>query len=694
MISALAETFLSASLTSLWLGALLALAVGLLLRSVPLGPRARYHIWFLVLGVSLLAPLGGIGSPPDRGGQFSAARDPGALDLSRQEMPAVAADSAEAAGLSLLPSGETPEVFAADFSPAFPLELSWGRVLLLVWLGGSVVSLAWVGFQLFRLVGLKRTGSSPTDSLNNIWRSAFAESPGSRSVQLLLSDRAHLPSACGYFRPAVIAPAAICRALSDEETRHLLLHELAHLRRYDDWGLLLHRTVRALWWWHPIVWFIGSRLDAERELACDEEVVIRATRRDYARTLVRVAEMSRGTGLNLAPGVLKGDLTRRVESLLRAGRTPGRTTTRVGAGVAALSVLGVALWVAPPGVRISAAPAPGGSGPTPSVSEWAGAYLDSVFTGFADSGFSGSVLVALGDEIVLSRGYGLADRERGVPATADTRYSVAGFTKMFTAAGILLLETEGKLDLRQPVGLYLDPPTGKAGSVTPHQLLTHTDGLTRLNAPVYRQQRDDFVQAIATTPENFAPGQGYRYNDFGHSLLGVVVERVSGQDYESFVRDRFLTPAGLTSTGFESDRTPIAIEYAGRNGTSDPIPPRAYTWGRRASLGMVSTVGDMYRWLRALQDPRIVPAEVYARMLETHGRTDWGVEQGYGWDHRPRRSSGGLWQRVAGTPGMEGEILHDPVRNWTAVILVNSRIGWRYKVWGEIERLVDRAGTP
>jgi CubicO group peptidase (beta-lactamase class C family) len=104
---------------------------------------------------------------------------------------------------------------------------------------------------------------------------------------------------------------------------------------------------------------------------------------------------------------------------------------------------------------------------------------------------------------------------------------------------------------------------------------------------------------------------------------------------------------------------------------------------------MVSTVGDMYRWVKSLDDPRIFPAEVRNRMFQAYGPTDWGAELGYGWDRIRQRDGTFLWRRVAGTPGMEGEILYDPVRNWTAVILVNSRVEWRFRVWDDIADAIN-----
>lgn len=695
MISPHLATGLTAVLTSLWVGALLAFGVNLLVRCVMLGPRIRYRLWILALGITIGVPLSGI--PGDRPAAPGGRASP---DRTSKVPPSTT-------GVESTPSGTGPTIeegMAAIQTIRIPpvsggaslvIPTPVARILFLIWVAGALIGFAWLALQLFRLAALKRASERPDDRLSRIWASVVASTGGRRHVRLLISQRSRLPAACGYLRPAVVAPEALCRALNDEETRHLLLHELAHLSRYDDWGLLAHRLVQSFCWWHPVVWYIGGRLDAERELACDETVVKASGRKVYARTLVRVAEMARGDTVVLAPGVLRGELTRRVESLLENdARRPG-AGARVSAGAAAISVAALGFWVSPPAIRMSLSSAPGRVPPQSFASTAIATKLDSAFTSYVDSGFSGSILLALGDSVVLSKGYGMADRERGIAATAETRYSVAGFTKMFTAAAILTLEDEGLLRVADSLSRYFGPLPGTSGEVTLHQLLTHTDGMTRQNAPVYRRDPETFIRAVAAAPDSFTPGMGYRYNDFGHSLLGVIVERASGVSYETFIRDRFLQPAGLLATGFENDGSghPYAIEYAGPAGHQYPIPPRSYSWGRRASLGMVSTVGDMFRWIQAMRDPRVVSARVRERMLESHGLTDWGAEQGYGWDRVRQRDGSALWRRVAGTPGMEGEILHDPARGWTAVILVNSRVEWRFRVWDDIADTMRENGV-
>jgi beta-lactamase regulating signal transducer with metallopeptidase domain len=113
----------------------------------------------------------------------------------------------------------------------------------------------------------------------------------SRRVKLLVSDDVRVPTALGFFRPAVVLPAWTLRELSSQELKVIVLHELAHLRRWDDWTNLAQKFVKALFFFHPAVWWIDSRLALERELACDDMVLEQtASARTYAASLVSVAE--------------------------------------------------------------------------------------------------------------------------------------------------------------------------------------------------------------------------------------------------------------------------------------------------------------------------------------------------------------------------------------------------------------------
>ncbi len=689
----LTANLLSAALLSLWLGAGLALAATLLLRLAPgLPPTWRYRVWGAVLLCIALPLVRGTPrlDPPPPGGTAparpSAAPPVAAAPLEAEPPPSTGAASVGEPPAILRAPDRSPEPVAVrDPTAWLPAGLAATLVALLV-TGCMLLMLRLTG-QLRAVRRLKRRALPPAEGLRRQWVPALHLLPVSRPVDLRCSPDVALPVACGFRRPAILFPAGLDRSLTPREIRCLLLHELAHLGRKDDWALLCERALLALLWWNPAAHWASRCIEQEREQACDALVAGRSDRRVYARTLVRVAEMVRGTAPALAPGAHRGSLSLRIERLLAApGPSRGGHWRRRAAGALGGVTLAAAVVLRPPTVRTftaraTVAEAPSGARDRATIRE-----MDQVFARYADSGFSGTVLLAQHGSVLLARGYGQADRERGIAATAETRYSTAGFTKLFTATALLDLVHEERLSLDDTLGRWFPSlPPAKAG-VTLGQVLTYQDGLTRPKAPVQRDEATAFVEAIGAAPASFTPGTAFRYNDHGHSLLGLIIERATGERFEDYIRRRYLGPAGLSHTGFEGEGGPMAVEYHRQAGVDAPIGPRAYRWGRRASLGLVSTAGDLFRWFRALDDPTIVSPQTRRALFQVYGPTDYGSGQGYGLELVARRDGRRLWRRVAGTPGFEGELLYDPEGDWIAIILVNSRLGWRFRIWRDIER--------
>jgi len=708
-MSQLAATVLSAILAGIWFGACLVIAATLLLRVLPgLEPRWRYRLW---LGVMIAALAGTFALPAAQSWQPDVTPDtpwPAGEEAAqvpeevRLDVPGLAPAALVAPSRIAAQAVPTARLGAVDLDarspdrPGIQMRSGAATALAALVLAGVLFALGRVALQLLAVRRLKRRSGPAPSRLARLWSEAQVRLPTPRSLRLMTSAEARLPVACGYLHPAVLVPEWLSRSLTDEEMRHLLLHELAHLVRRDDWGLLAERVIVAICWWNPVVWWVSRRLEQAREQACDVLVAAQSDRQQYARTLVHLAELATAGSQCLANGALRGQLTLRVEALM-ARPSASIRTVRLRYRGPAIGLAGLVLVagfrVAPPRIQSSAslavAPVAVQSrlvGATGFAAGPEGLALDSLFTAYADSGFSGTILLARRGEILLHKGYGLADRERGIPATAETRYSTAGITKLFTATALLQLATEGKLAVDDPVSRWIGPWSGPKGGVTLDEILTYRDGFTRLNAPVQRADPREFLRALAAAPASFTPGSGFRYNDHGHSLLGLVIERASGEAYESYVQRRFLNPAGLTSTAFEADGGEMATEYSGPATALVPVGPRAYRWGRRASLGLVSTAGDLYRWFQALSDTAVVSHAVRTQLFKVRGRTDYNTDQAYGLELVDRGGGHHIWRRVAGTPGFEGEVLYDPTSDWTAVILVNTRLGWRFRVWRDIER--------
>jgi CubicO group peptidase (beta-lactamase class C family) len=213
------------------------------------------------------------------------------------------------------------------------------------------------------------------------------------------------------------------------------------------------------------------------------------------------------------------------------------------------------------GVRLLAGP-PGGGGPPRAP---AGPALDdaeavkqvkSWLEGRSASGdWSGAVLIARGDDVLMSSAWGLADRDRKIANTPTTRFNVGSIGKMFTRAAIAQLAQQGKLSLDDKLSKYL-PDFPHADSITIAMLCAHRSGVGDFFNGAYdaidkaklRHNRD-YLQLIRDQPLWFAPGTGQRYSNGGYVLLGEVIARAAGEDYYDYLAKHVFAPAGMTSTG-------------------------------------------------------------------------------------------------------------------------------------------------
>lgn len=240
-----------------------------------------------------------------------------------------------------------------------------------------------------------------------------------------------------------------------------------------------------------------------------------------------------------------------------------------------------------------------------------GARVDSFLTRAALHGFSGAILVAQKGEIVLRKGYGVADRERGVTVAPETPFFIGSLAKQFTAAAALRLEADGKLRLDDSLGTFFPDAPADKRAITVRQLLSHTAGLPYLpSAGLFgRGSRDSVMREMMAERLLFAPGSKYEYSTPGYILLAGVVERASGVTYEQYMRSMFQR-ARLSSTGFVGERTrwsttPVRSysDDASETSLADvPALPRFVGAG-----SIVSTAGDLYQWYASLLNGEVLP---------------------------------------------------------------------------------------
>lgn len=222
--------------------------------------------------------------------------------------------------------GRTPGTVASGASRgAVTLPGAWALYLFVAWVVGASLGLLRVGLSLYRLRRLRSTAVAvDPNQLDPTLRASLAAVQAHRRVTLCYSDAVRVPAAIGYFRPLVLFPVWAVDEIPPAELDAILLHELAHLRRWDDWTNLAQKIVKAIFFFHPAVWFVESRLSLEREMACDDAVLAaNFSPRIYAESLLGLAEKSflrRGVQLAQAAVSHVQQLKLRIAEILRQDR--------------------------------------------------------------------------------------------------------------------------------------------------------------------------------------------------------------------------------------------------------------------------------------------------------------------------------------------------------------------------------------
>jgi CubicO group peptidase (beta-lactamase class C family) len=266
-------------------------------------------------------------------------------------------------------------------------------------------------------------------------------------------------------------------------------------------------------------------------------------------------------------------------------------------------------------------------------------------------GFSGSVLVAREDRVLLARGYGIADRKTGAACAVDTLYDLGSLSKQFTATLVLVLEQRGVFSTDDPLTDFFDDVPADKRGITLHHLLTHTSGLPRglMTVGSRSADREEMIRAALAAPLASKPGQSHLYSNLGYEVLAAAVERAAERPFEELMREHLFAVAGLASTGFRRDGR-LAAARAARGLVDATEPPSGsqwasnpnryegsgdekllatdgwYSWGLRGAGGILSTVEDLWRWELALRGDRVLTPASRKKLF-----TPFKGNYAYGW---------------------------------------------------------------
>jgi beta-lactamase regulating signal transducer with metallopeptidase domain len=248
------------------------------------------------------------------------------------------------AGVAVLPflGGHASAAHAANIvaRPEVTVPAFWAIAFLGLWIPLSCVALARVIAGLGQVRALRRDCAEiDADSLDAVLSDTLRAGKNRRRVRILVSEKVRVPAAVGFRDPAIVLPAWCLREMSAAELQPIVIHELAHLERRDDWTNLLQKIVRAVLFFHPAVWWIDRRLAAEREMACDDAVLAAmGNARAYAGSLVGLLERScarRGWTMAQAAVSKAREVSQRIARILDGGATANPRFGRGALGVAA-----------------------------------------------------------------------------------------------------------------------------------------------------------------------------------------------------------------------------------------------------------------------------------------------------------------------------------------------------------------------
>ena len=296
-----------------------------------------------------------------------------------------------------------------------------------------------------------------------------------------------------------------------------------------------------------------------------------------------------------------------------------------------------------------------------------------------------SLAVIVDGNVVLAKGYGLANVELSVPATALTRFAVFSVTKTFTATAIMMLVEEGRVALDHPMAEYLQDLPATWQPVTIRQLLTHTSGLPeyRDHLPELGDVRPDYPPArvlalIRDAPLQFPAGEGWEYTETNYFLLGLVIAQRSGMPYEDFVTKRLLEPLDLRDTRIDNATRLMPNRADGYLFEADGYvnAPRYSPTLTFAAAGLTSTVLDLAKWDAALGSARLLQPATWQVMWTNATLTSGeSAEYGLGFGLTPYRGHRRIGH-VGGGDGFSAALSRFVDDHVTVIVCTNLNIGF------------------
>lgn len=257
--------------------------------------------------------------------------------------------------------------------------------------------------------------------------------------------------------------------------------------------------------------------------------------------------------------------------------------------------------------------------------------IDNYLSDLSDKrNFSGGLLIIKGNKKYFAKGYGWADKEKHIEFDTRTLASMGSITKLFTATAIMKLVEEGKINLQDNLKKFFPSvPSDKAG-ITIHQLLTHSSGFIEFlendGGDFEKIETQKYLQRAFQSKLAFEPGKKAIYTNVGMSILGIIIEQVSGMDYEKYLQENLFTPNGIKNIGYHyPNTTGEIIAHGYENGNDYGTIPGKFEengggpyWNLKANGGLEVSLDEMLLWCNAFTDTKILSKNSIEQMFTEH----------------------------------------------------------------------------
>ncbi|HEY3781693.1 MAG TPA: serine hydrolase domain-containing protein [Fimbriimonadaceae bacterium] len=289
--------------------------------------------------------------------------------------------------------------------------------------------------------------------------------------------------------------------------------------------------------------------------------------------------------------------------------------------------------------------------------------------------------VLVNDKLVKIKGYGFANLECSTPAKPETVYEIGSITKQFTAESIMMLVEQGKIGLDDKISKYISGTPDTWKDITVRNLLNHVSGIKNctgllgfLTEMQKNSDHDVFMKLVSAEPLEFAPGTKWEYSNSNFYLLGMIIEKVSGQSYGAFLQTHIFDPLGMKTAYLNDPTHVVAGRAAGYSWSGKGWENAQYvsmSWPYAAGALMMS-VEDYAKWLDALDSQKLLKPSSYEAMYTpvklANGEPQ---EYGFGWAIDTYRQHPRIWHN-GGIPGFITEAKRFPKDNLSVIVFTNS----------------------